>query len=726
MFHETEHNVFILENGKIAYAVYLNEAGNLENVWFGKALSDYSGILNARNVESGGECMYYDVARGEERRYAVGFNAQCTPLELSSHGYADKRGAPVVIRRKNGSLATDFRCVGRKAYAGIPALSELPHARGNEENCETAEFLFKEQNSEVYLTYRLTMYSDKNVLVKSFEIENREEEPIMLVRAMSMQQDLTSRDYKLVHFHGRWMHEREYAENDILDGIQEISSNFGRSSAEENPFVYLKRSDATADHGVAIGFNLIYSGNFKFHVFSDKFCGTHITYGINEEDFAWTLRRGERFQTPQAIVVYSNEGTDAMSRTFHRFIRENLIGYRGNDAYKPVLFNSWEGCSFRFDTASILAYIDSACKIGTELFVLDDGWFGKRNDDTAGLGDWTVNQDKVDLHKVIAYCHEKGLKFGIWFEPEMVNPDSDLFRTHPDYALGYRKDGKPYLWRHQLHLDFSREEVVDHIYRQMKAFLSEYSVDYIKWDCNRIVMEHEVNEPERQGEMYHRLMLGYYSLLGRLTEEYPHIMFEGCAGGGGRFDLGTLYYCPQIWASDESDPAQRMEIQFNTSLGYPLSCIASHVNDSSVASYTTKAALALFGTYGYEMNPNELTEEEIAELSEIAALYRKYHSEVIEQGDLYHILSPNEGNRMCMQCVSRDKSVSLVLLMNRKKEWQQFRYLRLKGLDGKRAYKNSYDKNVYSGEYYMEVGLNLFAETPSEFDSKLILLTEEK
>ena len=619
MFHETEHNVFILENGKIAYAVYLNEAGNLENVWFGKALSDYSGILNACNVEGGGECMYYDVARGEERRYAVGFNAQCTPLELSSHGYADKRGAPVVIRRKNGSFATDFRCVGYKAFAGIPALPGMPHARGNEENCETAEFLFKEQNSEVYLTYRLTMFSDKNVLVKSFEIENRGEEPVTLVRAMSMQQDLTSRDYKLVHFHGRWMHEREYAENDILDGIQEISSNYGRSSAEENPFVYLKHRDATADHGVAIGFNLIYSGNFKFRVFSDKLCGTHITYGINEEDFAWMLRRGERFQTPQAIVVYSNEGTDAMSRTFHRFIRENLIGYRGNDAYKPVLFNSWEGCSFHFDTASILAYIDSACKIGTELFVLDDGWFGKRNDDT-----------------------------------------------------------------------------------------------------------HEANDPERQGEMYHRLMLGYYSLLGRLTEEYPHIMFEGCAGGGGRFDLGTLYYCPQIWASDESDPAQRMEIQFNTSLGYPLSCIASHVNDSSVASYTTKAALALFGTYGYEMNPNELTEEEIAELSEIAALYRKYHSEVIEQGDLYHILSPNEGNRMCMQCVSRDKSVSLVLLMNRKKEWQQFRYLRLKGLDRTRAYKNSYDKNVYSGEYYMEVGLNLFAETPSEFDSKLILLTEEK
>lgn len=725
MFYETEHNAYILENGRIAYAVYLNEAGNLENVWFGKALSDYRGILNARKVDGGAECKYYDVVCGEERSYCDGFNPQCTPLELSSHGYADKRGAPIVIRRENGSLATDFRCVGHKTYAGIPALSGMPHARGNERNCETAEFIFKECNSEVYLTYRLTIYSDKDVLVKSFEIQNGGKTPITLVRAMSMQQDLTSKDYKLVHFHGRWMHEREYAENDILDGVQEIASNYGRSSAEENPFVYLKSRDATADCGTAIGFNLIYSGNFKFRVLSDKFCGTHITYGINEEDFSWTLRRGESFRTPQAVIVYSDAGTDAMSRTFHRFIRENLMGYQGKNAYKPVLFNSWEGCSFDFDTASILAYIDSACKIGTELFVLDDGWFGKRNDDTAGLGDWTVNRDKVDLHKVIAHCHERGLKFGIWFEPEMVNYDSDLFRAHPDYALGYRKDGKPYLWRHQMHLDFSRAEIVDNIYRQMKAFLSEYPVDYIKWDYNRAVMEHDADHPERQGEMYHRLILGYYSLLGRLTEEYPHIMFEGCAGGGGRFDLGTLYYCPQIWASDESDPAQRMEIQFNTSLGYPLSCIASHVNDSHVACYTAKAALALFGTYGYEMNPNELTEKERAELSQIAAIYRKYHSEVIEQGDLYHILSPNDGNRMCMQCVSQDKRVSLVLLMYRKKELQKLRYLRLKGLDPSRAYKNDYDGNVYRGEYYMEVGLNMFAETPSEFSSKLIVLTEE-
>lgn len=724
MFYETERNVYVLENGSIAYVIYRNEAGNLENIWFGKSLSDYTGILQSRNFEGGGACIYYDVASNEERKYADGFNAQCSPLEFSSNGYSDKRGAPVVIQNKNGGFATDFRCVEHRVYAGIPALQGMPHARGHEGNCETVEFLCKEQNSEVFLIYRLSMYLDKDILVKSFAIENRGAEPITIFRAMSMQQDFSDNNYKLVHFHGRWMKERDYAENDVFDGVQEISSNYGRSSAEENPFVYLKSRNATFDHGKAVGFNLIYSGNFKFRLFSDKYCGMHITYGVNDEDFAWTLRSGECFQTPQAVVSYSDEGTDLMSRNFHRFIRENLIGYNGDKEYKPVLFNSWEGCSFNFNTESILSYIEDSCKIGTELFVLDDGWFGARNDDTAGLGDWKVNGNKIDLHKVIAYCHSKGLKFGIWFEPEMVNYDSELFRSHPDYALGYRKGGTPILWRHQLHLDFSRTEVVENVYMQMKAFLTEYPVDYIKWDCNRPIYDHETLSGTPQGEIYHRLMLGYYSLLGRLTEEYPHIMFEGCAGGGGRFDMGTLYYCPQIWASDESDPAQRMEIQFNTSLGYPLSCIASHVNDSKVASYTTKAALALFGTYGYEMNPNELKEAEIAELTEVARIYRKYHSKVIEQGELYHILSPNEGNRMCMQCVSQDKSTSLVLLMNRKKELEHFRFLRLKGLDKKRRYKNSYDNKVYSGEFYREIGLNMFSETWSEFSSTLIVLTE--
>ena len=715
-----QERILALDNGSIGYAVYFNDAGYPETLYFGKRLSDYTDLLSTRG--KWGALSYYDMATGKERTFADNYRADA-PLEISPHGRSDKRGAPVIVRDASGSFVTDFRYCRHKIVKGAPEPEGLPHAHGA---CETADIVLEDKRLRVRAHLYLTIFADKDVLVKSFRFENIGRKKVRLTRAMSMQLDLPHMDYDLVHFHGRWAKERDYAENPVPDGVQEVSSDLGRSSAEENPFVYLKERGATTDHGEVIGFNLIYSGNFKFRTFTGPLHALHITYGINDEDFEWTLAPGELFDTPQAVIAYSAEGTDRMSQTFHRFIRENLMTYAADRDYKPVLFNSWEGCYFDFDTDLILSYIDDACKIGTELFVLDDGWFGARNTDCAGLGDWTVNREKIDLHRVMAHCRARGLRFGIWFEPEMVNPDSDLFRAHPEYALGWG-DPELSLARHQLHLDFANDDVVGNLYAQMKAFLDEYPVDYIKWDYNRIVNEHisQALPPERQGEVYHRLVLGYYALLGRLTSEYPHIMFEGCASGGGRFDLGTLYYCPQIWCSDESDPAQRIDIQFNTSLGYPLSCIGSHVNNSKVAPYATKAALALFGTYGYEMNPNRLTPEEIADLARTAEIYKKYHRAVISDGTLYHLRAPYEGNDMCMQCVSQDKSASLVLFMNKLKEPEQSRFLRLKGLDAKRRYRNTLDQSVHTGEYYMRVGLNLSFNWFDEFSHRLIVITEE-
>ena len=714
--------LLVLDNKSIGYAVYVNEAGYLETVYFGKSLSDYSDFDSVRNA-GGFATPYYDAASGKESVYRDGFKQDCAPLEVSTHGLLDKRGAPVIIRGANGSFATDLRFCKVSRMSGAPEPAGLPHAHGA---CETADILLEDKALRVKVHLYLTIFPDKDVIVKSFRIENAGKKAVRLVRAMSMQLDLPRSDYDLVHFHGRWAKERDYACNALPDGVQEVSSNLGRSSAEENPFVYLKERDATMDCGEVIGFNLIYSGNFKFRTFVNVYRGLHILYGMNDEDFEWTLAAGEAFDTPQAVIAYSAEGVDKMSQTFHRFIRENLMTYAANRDYKSVLFNSWEGCYFTFDTDLILSYIDDACKIGTELFVLDDGWFGARDNDLAGLGDWTVNKQKIDLHKVMAHCRERGIKFGIWFEPEMVNPDSDLFRAHPEYTLGWGAD-RLSIMRHQFHLDFANPDVVENIYMQMKAFFEEYPVDYVKWDYNRIVAEHvsAAYPPERQGEIYHRLVLGYYSLLSRLTREYPHIMFEGCSSGGGRFDMGTLYYCPQIWCSDESDPAQRIDIQFNTSLGYPLSCIGSHVNDSRVAPYSTKAALALFGTYGYEMNPNKLTEGEIADLARTAEIYRKYHADVIEDGTLYHLRAPFAGNTMCMQCVSKDKKASLVLFMNKLKEPDIFRFVKLKGLDAKKMYRNTLDNQVHSGEYYARIGLNLSREWLEEFSHRLIVLTEE-
>ncbi len=719
-----ENSSVCLNNGKIAYVIYIGAQGQLETVYFGKATSSLSDFECIRDAKADAT-RYYDVKTEREEICSDGFRIDVARLELSSHGLADKRYSPIVVRKSDGSFETDFRYVGHQIYEGIkPLAPPLPHAFG--ENCETVEFLLKDTETDLYVKLFLTVFADKNVLVKNYEIVNNTKEPIQIRRAMSMQLDLPGTDYKLVHFRGRGARERFYTENDLIDGAQEISSNVGRSSHEENPFVYLRSEKASEDYGEAIGFNLVYSGNFKFRVDCGPFRSVRIAYGINDEDFEWLLAAGETFVTPQAVIAYSDTGTDGMSQELHRFIRENLITYRKEREYKPILFNSWEGCHLDFDTDSILSYIDDACKIGTELFVLDDGWFGTRNDESHGLGDWKVNQAKIDLRRVIAHCKEKRIKFGIWFEPEMVNYKSELYRSHPEYVLGKSNANTRSLSRHQFPLDFSSPQAVEELYRQMKCFLQEYPVDYIKWDHNRMVAEHysRAYGPERQGEIYHRLTLGYYELLNRLTGEYPQILFEGCASGGGRFDLGTLYYCPQIWASDESDPAQRMFINYNTSLGYPLSTIGTHVNDSRIASYKTKATLALFGTYGYEMNPNLLTDREKAELSEIAKIYKRYHKKVIEEGTLYHLRSPNESNLMCMESVSADKTTALVILMNRLKEADEFRFIRLKGLDENKFYHNDYENRVHSGEYYEKVGLNFSREWYDEFSCRLVILRE--
>lgn len=715
--------IFHLTNQSISYYIYLNQEQRLEKLYFGTYLSEISNAdaIRKANVDNN-STQFYDDKDHQEKTFIDQFKSNYALLELSSHGVIDKRGAPIILRYKDGSRITEFLYVEHRINQGIQPLKDMPHALAHDD-AETLEILLKERNHEVYVKYFLTIYKDKDILVKNFEIINHEKEEVQIERAFSMQLDLPSMDYRLVHFSGRWAKERDYKVNDIVDGVQEVTSNYGRSSHEENPFVYLMEKNATMNHGEVIGFNMIYSGNFKWRSFTDYFHNLHITYGMNDEDFLWILKPNESFVTPQCVISYSSKGVDKMSQNFHTFIKENLITYPYEKDYKPILFNSWEGCYFDFTTDSIVSYIDDAKKIGSELFVLDDGWFGRRDNDYDGLGDWYVNEKKVDLHRVIEHCHKQNMKFGIWFEPEMVNPLSDYYQNNSHCIL--KEDNNPLtIARHQFHLDFSNPKVVDDIYEQMVKILDAYEIDYIKWDYNRVVYEtySYAYGKERQGEIYHRLVLGYYSLLSRLIERYPHIMFEGCASGGGRFDLGTLYYCPQIWCSDESDPIQRMFIQYNTSLGYPLSTMGAHANANPITSYQTKAQIALFGTYGYEMNPNRLSEKEMEELSEVAKIYKEYHQSVIENGTLYHISSPNETNFLGLQSVSRDQKSSLFLFMNLLKEGDCYRFVRLQGLDPEAYYWNSYDQQIFKGEYYLKVGMNFSRDWFDEFRCLLIEL----
>ena len=714
--------VMHLTNGKLSYMIYLNDAGYLETVYFGKAIGDIDDISCIRtSAERHDSSFYYDRAEGKEHRYADCYMNNASPQEVSSHAAADKRHAPVVVRQADGSYLTDLRYVSHSVQKGVPDLAGMPHARGGD--CETVDFVLHDTYG-VEAHYLLTLYADKNILLKSIRIVNDTPHTLHVLRAMSLQLDLPDAHWNWAHFCGRWQKERDVVRAPLADGVQSIGSNRARSSHEENPFVFLSRPHATVDTGEVIGLNLIYSGNFECRIEVTNYGATHITYGMGDEDLDWVLEAGECLQTPQAVIAYSTEGEDGMSQAMHAFIKQNLVNRALDDRVKPILFNSWEGCFFDFDTQRVLSYIDDGVKIGMQMFVLDDGWFGARNDDTAGLGDWRVNTAKVDLHRVVRHCRELGLKVGVWFEPEMINYDSDLYRSHPQYAL--TGNGREVSCiRHQFHLDMANPAVVDEVYRQLTAFFDEYHPDYIKWDYNRIVCEHysPALPPERQGEVYHRLTLGYYDLLERLTARYPDLFIEGCASGGGRFDLGTLYYAPQIWASDESDPAQRMEINYATSLGYPLSTIGAHVNASPVASYRTKGILALFGTYGYEMNPNKLSAQEQQDLADVAAVYHRYHKEVIENGTLYHLLDPYQGNYMSMQCVSADGCTSLVVVMNRKKELDRFRYLKLRGLDKDKRYHNDYEDTVHTGEYYMAVGINYSRDWLDEFTCRLITLT---
>lgn len=720
---DKSQNLIKLDNGSISYCIYINSFGYLETVYFGKHVKDF----DIDFIRNGGTCepdvIYYDTDKNQEACYEDGFKNGVAPLEICPHGRRDKRFAPVLVNRDNGSYTTDFRYLSHTIYKGTKKLEGLPSFHG--ENCETVEILLKERQREIYITQKLTIFSDKDIIVKNMEITNKTGKRVDLDRAYSMQLDLCRKDFDLVHFYGRWSRERNMEITPITDGAIEVASNLGATSHEENTFVYLKSNTATYDYGDVIGFNLLYSGNFKFRAESNFWKGLHIVYGINDEDFCWKLNDKETFVTPQVAISYSYSGIDKMSQNFHDFIRENIINFKHDKEYKSIIFNSWEGCYMTFNTESMLSYIDESVKVGAELFIIDDGWFGARDTDMAGLGDWYVNKNKIDLHKVIDYCNSKGLKFGIWFEPEMVNYNSDLYRKHPDYIL--KEDNEHiHVARHQFCLDFTNKEVVENIYKQMTAFLKEYKIDYIKWDYNRRVYEHFASHlgKDRQGEVYHRMVLGYYSLLSRIAQENPEILIEGCAGGGARFDLGTLCYTSQIWASDEQNPVRRCLNNFNTSLGYPFTVISTHANNCKLMNYKDKALFALFGTYGYEFDPTKITRKEKKDLFEVAKLYKKYHKNVIENGDVYHYQNPQFDNWYTVQCVSKDKSKSLLMLMNLLTDKDIFRYLKIRGLDPNKKYRNSLDNKVYYGDYYMNVGLNLSRECRGEFELKLIVFEQ--
>ncbi len=732
-YHESS-KTFHLSNGKISYLIKVLPNGQLGQLYFGKAIHD-SGDFD-HLLEMHHRPMTSWVFEGNNL-----FSLEHTRQEYPSYGTTDYRRPAVEVLQTNGSRIIDLVYVSHTVTPGKPKLERLPATYCEEPGeAETLTILLRDEliGLEAELSY--TLFAQYAAVARSVRLVNHGIQNLHLAQAMSLSLDLPDSDYEFIHFSGAWARERHMKVRRLEQGVQAVDSARGNSSHNHNPFIMLRRPGTTETQGEVIGFSLVYSGNFLAQAEVDTWDTTRVTMGINPFGFDWKLAPEEAFQTPEAVMVYSCEGMGDMSRTFHRLYRSRLARGQWRDKPRPILINNWEATYFDFTEEKLVAIAKTAKADGVELFVLDDGWFGARSNDFAGLGDWQANTSR--LARGITGLAERidalGMKFGLWFEPEMVNKDSDLYRAHPDWIISVPGRRASH-GRNQYVLDFSRPEVVDNIYGQMAKILSEAKVSYIKWDMNRSISEPFSNAlpADRQGELFHRYILGVYDLYDRLTTNFPHVLFESCASGGGRFDPGLLYYAPQGWASDNSDAVCRMKIQYGTSFCYPISSIGAHVSavpnhqvyrDTPIA---TRANVAHFGTFGYELDLNKLSDDERGQVREQIKFMKEYR-EVLQFGDFYRLQSPFDGNFLAWMVVSPDKKTALVGWYKVLNEVDgPFRRVRLQGLDPAFRYRVDGGPGHY-GDELMNAGLVVtdsaagqcqsFERESCDFDSHIFVL----
>ena len=707
VFYHEKSQTFHLTNGRISYLMRVLPNGTLGQLYFGRAIRDREDFDHL--LEFASRPMSSCVFEGNPC-----FSLEHCRQEYPSHGSTDFRRPAVELRQPNGSRITSFVYHSHTVAPGKPALDGLPATYCEQDSeAETLTIRLRDEllNVSVYLNY--TLFASHPALARSARIVNEGGLELHLTHAMSLSLDLPDREYELLHFSGAWGRERHLKVRRLEQGVQSVESLRGHSSHNHNPFVMLRRPGTDEDQGEVLGFSLVYSGNFLAQAEVDTWDTTRITLGINPFGFDWKLEPGQGFQTPEAVAVYSHQGMGAMSRTFHTLYRSRLARGEWRDRPRPILINNWEATYFNFDEDKLVSIAQAAKRDGVELFVLDDGWFGARRSDRAGLGDWIANPELLPqgIPGLAERVEALGMKFGLWFEPEMVNRDSDLYRAHPDWLL--QTPGRtPSHGRNQFVLDFSRPEVVDRVHAMMADILSGAKVSYVKWDMNRSITEaySAALPPDRQGEVFHRYILGVYDLYERLTSAFPHVLFESCASGGGRFDPGMLYYAPQAWTSDDSDAAERLKIQYGTSFCYPVVSMGAHVSAvpnhqvNRATPLSTRANVAYFGTFGYELDLNRLTSKEREQVRAQIA-FMKEHRDVIQFGDFYRLLSPFQGNYTAWMAVSPDRRTALVGWYKTLNEVNgPFRRLRLRGLDPALCYTVD-GTSAHYGDELMEVGL---------------------
>ena len=701
---------FHLYNQEISYIIKILDNDQPGQLYYGKRLThreDFSHL--------------FEYAMRDMSPYAFEgnstFSLENIKQEYPTFGCGDMRFPAYEIERENGSHVVEFVYKEHKIYDGKPKLEGLPATYvESDDEAQTLELVLEDTSINTRIVLLYTIYEAFPVIARSVRFECDSDEKITLLSAMSACVDLPDKDYEMIDLAGVWARERRVRRHKLDYGIQSIYSMRGCSSYQFNPFLALARENADEFQGQVYGFSLVYSGNFLAQTEVDNYDTARVLMGIHPNGFKWTLGKGESFQTPEMVMVYSEAGLNGMSQTFHKLYRTRLARGTWRDKVRPILINSWEAFYFDFDAPKLLGLADAAADLGMELFVLDDGWFGKRDDSTSSLGDWYPNEEKLKgtLKELAEKINAKGLKFGLWIEPEMTNKDSDLYRAHPDWLLA--EQGKRICHsRTQYVLDFSKKEVREYIGDMLENLLAEVPVSYIKWDMNRTFSEvfSNGNDREYQGKVCHKYILGVYELYERLTSRFPHVLFESCASGGARFDPGMLYYAPQGWTSDDTDAIERLKIQYGTSMVYPVSCMGSHVSASPnhqtnrVTPIETRADVAYFGTFGYELDLLKLGEEDKAEIRRQIA-FMKEKRDLIQKGTFYRLKSPFEGNETAWMIVSEDQKKALVGYYRVMQPVNVgFKRLKLKGLKEDTCYKVSgYDYDCY-GDELMQVGMIL-------------------
>lgn len=712
-----EAQEFHLHNDEISYLISIMKNKQLGHLYFGKRVHRRNSFRYL--AEEAHRPMTAYPFEGD-----LTFSLEHLKQEYPVYGTSDFKHPALEIQQENGSAISQFEYKSHRIFSGKPSLDGLPATYAEQKDeAETLEITLADPVTNVELVVLYTIFKNENAIARSTRIQNKGKEKLHLKRAMSLALDLPDSDYEMLQLSGAWSRERHVRTRKLVEGGQSVESTRGHSSHSHNPFIALKRPDTNEFQGEAIGFSLIYSGNFLANIEVDAYETSRVLLGINPFQFDWLLEPEEIFQTPEAVIVYSDKGLNGMSQTYHTLYHDRLARGEWRDKERPILINNWEATYFDFDEDKIVQIAEKAKETGIELFVLDDGWFGARNDDRHGLGDWAVNKQKLPngITGLAQRIEDLGMGFGLWFEPEMINKKSDLFSEHPDWIIETPNRCASH-GRNQFVLDYSRPEVVEAIYQMMAKILSEAKVSYVKWDMNRSMTEvYSTAYPaERQGEIFHRYILGVYRLYEKLIDAFPHILFESCASGGGRFDPGMLYYAPQTWTSDDTDAVERLKIQYGTSFVYPISSIGAHVSaipNEQVYRNTpleTRANVAYFGAFGYELDLRSLTDAELEQVKKQVQFVKQYRK-LIHQGTFYRLISPFEKNFAAWMVVSKDQKQAIVGYYRILSEpVGPFRKLKLQGLAEEVHYDVSELEQAFYGDELMNIGLNVSDQTAGQ------------